>query len=57
MSPTAEQMVLPSGYGTPREKLEWGSVNQMLVDAPVLGRERASRWPAAHCSARWDVDR
>ena len=34
MSPTAEQMVLPSGYGTPKEKLEWGSVNQMLVDAP-----------------------
>jgi hypothetical protein len=34
MSPTAEQMVLPSGYGTPKEKLEWVSVNQMLVDAP-----------------------
>jgi hypothetical protein len=37
MNPTAEQMVLPSGYGSPKEKLAWGSVNQMLGTPLSIG--------------------
>ena len=33
MEPAAEQMVLPAGYGSPKEKLKWAEVNRELEDA------------------------
>jgi Pyridoxamine 5'-phosphate oxidase len=34
VSPIAEQLELPTGYGSPSRLLDWASVEQRLVDSP-----------------------
>jgi len=34
MPPTAEQLKLPSSYGSPNQFLDWASVERRLVDSP-----------------------
>ncbi len=34
MAPISEQMPLPSTYGSPNKLLEWGSVEQRLIESP-----------------------
>jgi hypothetical protein len=40
--PIAEQLSLPSSYGTPDRLLDWPSVEQRLIDSRATGSPRSA---------------
>jgi hypothetical protein len=48
MPPTAEQLKLPSSYGTPNRLLDWASVERRLVDSPHYGLATVRRDGTPH---------